>query len=335
MDYEAKFGFRRESKQKGEKGDASLPPQRIEYAFLLNMLTDAMKYNADKIGILIMIPQYYRLYFNPDQRKLRIGYEEKVKSELLRELREHRKQISQSDTRPLVLEFDDDEELSFFQVGVTAEMVAPKELVDELPEVSGLEQTEGEAAGIAAGQAQSGQEPSTGTGPIDTGKVIEVEDEEDNEPESQVAGEAMTGEDDNAQDGNGIAGVEKPGADVSQTEAEADYDSSAVMVTVFEQGTQLTRCKVMENSSILIGRGPDKNPDIELEEDPERKLSGAHLRIINNKGEISLKVLGKNGIYIDKEFHKEGSTFDVESGVIVHLVRSKYYSVKITGGSHA
>ncbi len=188
MNYAEFGGFRSKWEPEQEETDRPLPPRRIPFEFILSVLIDAMKYNVDKIGRQIIIPQYLKLFLNPEDRKLRREYEDIVITELVNELLQIRKEISNTDARALIVEFDEDGELEKFEVGVTAEMVAPGEKIEAFKEIETRAKGFVQSSEIAdAGESVDIEKKTPDLTPDDSEEEdTEEEDTAESEPQAEI-----------------------------------------------------------------------------------------------------------------------------------------------------
>ena len=249
-------------------------PLRIDYRFFLEILTDAMRFNTDEIGRIVLIPQYYKLYLNPEDRKMRQTYENTVITELTHELNALREEISRSDDRPLVVEFDDDAELEHFEAGVTVEMVAPK---DRIPKV--IKSTPEAQIPAKIPAKATIQSAKTASAPVALEEFVDLEEEPaEAEKPSTPPVKASS---------KSVKAVKSPGVKVK--------------LDLYKDDNYAGSYPLIPGKSLIAGRDLPPKSDIFLE-DPERKISSRHFTITLEDEDVKLTADGKNGLEINDRF---------------------------------
>ena len=304
MDYQENGGFTRKYVPEESNEEGSLPNRRISYEFLLNVLIEAMKYNADKIGRWIILPQYYVLYFNPEDRKLRQEYEHMPIKALTEEMKAQYKDISQTDPENLLIEFADDEELEHFEVGVVVKMIVPAE---KLPNVNvSPKKTDDSLSSEERVKTVASQKSPEA--PIALDEFVDIDDdvnvdthEADTPPDSDEADKP---------------GIEEP--------------VSFYKVYIYKGDKYLDSRELHDNGSLMVGR----TPPVDIHFD-DRVIHGRHMKLTCHDYIVKCEVLGKNGLFINGAKHSEGEKIKIKNGDEIILSKgSAAYALKIVDGKN-
>lgn len=285
MNYEESGGFKRKFIPEEDKKGGSVKPLRIDYRFFLEMLTDAMRFNTDEIGRIVLIPQYYKLFLNPEDRKMRQAYENTVITELTHELNALREEISRSDDRPLVVEFDDDAELEHFEAGVTVEMVAP---ADRVPKVV---KAVSEQKSALKSEAKTLKTAKSVSAPVALEEFVDLEEEPvEAEKPSPPPVKAPV---------KSAKAVKSPGP--------------AFKLDLYKDDNYAGSYPLIPGKPLIAGRDLPPKSDIFLE-DPERKISARHLTVTLDVEEVKLTADGKNGLEINGRFVEQSAEKMLHAG---------------------
>ena len=276
MDFKANRGFQREFEAELSSEDVELPPVRISYDFMLQILMDAMKYNKDDYGSKTKAPNHFILYLNPEDRKQREKYEDELITEFRKDLLNYRPEITQTDKRDIVVEFSEDEELKHLQVGVTVEMVAPEEKLANIPLLPDIPRNQ---PNLTSDQPE--EVKVSDRAPVPTDEFIEVTDE-----------------------GKGVEKTED--STVGKTaQVMPEKTEHKLMVGIFMNENHIKSLELTANKPLLFGR--DSTPEIDFQlDDINRMISREHFRLTKAANGIICDVIGTHGLDINGVTYAKG-----------------------------
>ena len=111
--------------------------ERIPYKDISKKLKDVMKQNVDVVGRKIIIPNYYAIYFNETDRKMRGEVEDVVRDELREELyHEMRKINPEQNKRDLLIEIQTDSALDDREFRIEHHIKKPESSAGKVTEES-------------------------------------------------------------------------------------------------------------------------------------------------------------------------------------------------------